>query len=192
MAHTFFGIQVAIQAFHNDPLRSRLHELIRESENQTLFQKRTFWKRACALLVEAMPVFSYGTWDLIRAGNADSEFETWCSEIEGSLATEKEELGTAANEAVRFSSDKSYILVTLLFLVDRDSNSDLTIGERCDIPESDYFTRQTFASLIATVPLLNFANVQADAIYLSPGTEQDGFSEDDLRSGNYEYLKPLA
>jgi hypothetical protein len=80
----------------------------------------------------------------------------------------------------------------LLFLVERDSNSDLTLGEHCDLPESDYFTRGTFAQLIAAIPTLNFANVQADAVYLSPGNDTDGLSDDDLRGEGYEYLKPLA
>jgi hypothetical protein len=191
--YTFFGVQIAIKAFHKDPLRRQLHAAIAESQGeQTLNQKRQFWKRVCALLNEAMPVFEYGFWDLIRGGKAEAEFETWCSEIEGGIATEKEELGAAADEVNRLSADKTYVLVTLLFLVEAGSNSDQTLGERCDLPESEWHTRATLARLVATPPLLNFANVQADAVYLSPGNEEDGLSSDDLLGGGYEYLKPLA
>jgi hypothetical protein len=193
VSYTFFGVQVAIKAFHNDPLRARLHQVIAKSEaQQSLTDKRRFWKSLCAVLNEAMPVFEYGFWDLIRGGKAEEEFETWCSEIEGSLATEAEEVGSAPDEAHRLSADRHYVLVTLLFLVEEGSNSDLTLGERCDLPEAEYFTRATFARLIASVPLLNFANVQADAVYLVPGSDQDGLSDDDLHGGGYEYLKPLA
>ena len=158
MSYTFFGIQVAIKAFHKDPLRQRLHEAIAESaERQSLQDKRAFWKRIAAILNEAMPVFEYGFWDLIREDHAETEFETWCSEIEGSVATEQEEMGAAADEVNRLSADKTYVLATLLFLVERDSNSDLTLGERCDLPESAYFTRATFATLMATIPMLNFS-----------------------------------
>jgi hypothetical protein len=66
------------------------------------------------------------------------------------------------------------------------------VGERCDLPESDWFTRQTFAHLIATIPMLNFANVQADAVYIVPGNDTDGLSDDDLHGEGYEYLKPLS
>jgi hypothetical protein len=41
-------------------------------------------------------------------------------------------------------------------------------------------------------PPLNFVNVQADAVYLMPGGEDDGFSKDDLFGGGYEHLKPLT
>ncbi len=193
MPFTFFAVQIAIRAFHKDPLRARLHQAIsRAPREQTLFEKRTFWKEISALVNEAMPVFEYGFWDLVRGGNAQEEFETWCSEIEGSLATEGQEMGGAADEVNRLSADKKYLLVSMLLLVERGSNSDLTLGDRCDLPESEYWSRQTLARLVATIPLLNFATVRADAVYLVPGNEEDGLSDDDLHAGGYEYLKPLG
>lgn len=193
MGYTFFGVQVAIENFRRDPLRARLHQLIADSgENQQMQQKRAFWKRFSATVNEAMPVFARGTWDLIRGGNAEAEFETWTSELEGAAATEQEELGAAADEVNRLSAEKNYVLVTMLFLVEEGSNADLTLGERCDIPEADWFTRWTFARLVGAAPLLNFSNVQADAAYLVPGNEDDGLSEDDLADPGYSYLKPLG
>jgi hypothetical protein len=193
VSYTFFGIQVAVKAFFKDDFRKRLHETVaRGDAEQSLNEKRQFWKRVTAVLNEGMPVFEYGFWDLIRTDSAEQEFESWCSEIEGSVATETEEMGTQADEVVRLSADQSYVLVTLAFLVERDSNSDVTLGERCDLPEEQWFTRQTFAHLVATVPMLNFANVQADAVYIVPGNDTDGLSDDDLHGEGYEYLKPLA
>jgi hypothetical protein len=192
---TFFGVQVAVRTFFNETLRDRLHALIAASGKggtQTLQEKRAFWKRLSATLNEAMPVFERGHWDLIRDGRAETEFETWSAEIEGALATETEELGSAADEVNRLSSERRYMLVTMMFLVELGSNADQTLGERCDIPESAWHDRQTFARLIATPPLLNFANIQADAVYLVPGNDQDGLSEDDLAGPDYAYLKPLG
>jgi hypothetical protein len=192
MSKTFFGIQVVVKNFVSDPLRRQLHEIIAGSEaEQSLTEKRTFWKRVTAVLNEAVPAFELGFWDLIRDSGAEEEFESWSSEIEGSLATEKEEMGSAPDEISRISAEKRYIIVTLLFLVEGGSNSDRTLAERCDILESEYWTRLTFGRLIATIPLLNFATVEADAVYLAPGSEEDGFSMEDLHGGGYEYLKML-
>jgi len=192
MGSTFFGVQIAIAAFHNDPFRRNLHQEIAHSPaEQSLHAKRTFWKKVSALVNEQMPVFELGFWDLIRGDKAEEEFENWTSELEGSLATEREELGTASDEASRLSADKRYVLVTCLALVDQRSNSDLTLGERCDLPESKWWTRQTLARMVASFPLLNFGMVQSDAIYLAPGSERDGLSMEDLHGGGYEYLKPL-
>jgi hypothetical protein len=191
--YTFFGVQIAIKAFFKDPMRQQLAKIIAESSaDQTLFEKRAFWKRLCAVVNEAMPVFELGYWDLIRGDKAQVEFETWCSEIEGALASEQEELGARADEVNRLSANKDYILFTAAVLAERGSNSDLTLGERCEVPEAEYYTRQTFARLMGSFPLLNFVNVQADAVYLMPGSEDDGFSQEDLFGGGYEYLKPLT
>lgn len=192
-SYTFFGIQIAIKNFFRDPLRKQLHKLIAtNAHSQTLAAKRVFWKKFTAVVNEAMPVFERGHWDLIRGAGAQSTFETWSAEIEGAAATELEELGGAADEANRTSSERNYVLVTLMFLVEAESNSDATLGQRCDIREDHYHTRQTFAHLVATVPLLNFAYVQADAVYLLPGSDEDGLSEDDLADEGYNYLKPLG
>jgi hypothetical protein len=191
--YTFFGVQIAVKAFFKDNYRQRLGTIIAESAaEQTLFEKRAFWKRLCAVVNEGLPVFELGYWDLIRGGRAQEEFETWCSEIEGALASEREEMGAKADEVNRLSANKDYVLLTAAVLVEGSSNSDATLGERCDVPESDYFTRATFGRLVSTFPLLNFANVQADAVYLMPGSEQDGLSSEDLFGGGYEYLKPLT
>jgi hypothetical protein len=193
VSYTFFGVQVAVKAFFKDDFRPRLHQAIaRGEEQQSLAEKRVFWKRVTTALNQGMPVFEYGFWDLIRTDAAEAEFETWCAEIEGSTSTVAEEMGEAADEVNRLSADKSYVLVTLAFLLERGSNSDLTLGERCDLPESAWLTRATFAHLIATIPMLNFANVQSDAVYLIPGNDTDGLSDDDLHGEGYEYLEPLA
>jgi hypothetical protein len=192
MSKTFFGIQVVINAFPVDSIQKRLHEIIAgSSAEQSLAEKRTFWKRLTAELNDQVSAFDFGFWDLVRGGNADEEFESWSSEIEGTLATEKEELGAAPDEINRISAEKRFVIVTLIFLLEEGSNTDQTLGERCDMPESEYFTRTTFGRLIGTIPLFNFANVEADAVYLAPGSDEDGLSDEDIHGGGYEYLKPL-
>ena len=192
MGKTFFGLQVAIKAFPVDSFRKQLHQIIaRSGSEQSLVEKRAFWKRLTAVLDEQVSAFEYGYWDLIRGGDAEGEFEKWSSELEGALATEKEELGDAPDEISRISSAKRFVVVTLLLLLEEGSNADLTLGERCDMPESEYFTRTSFGRLIGSVPMLNFANVEADAVYLVPGSDEDGLSDEDLHGGGYEYLKPL-
>ena len=194
MSYTFFGIQVAVKAFHKDPFRTRLHQAIASAPaEQSLLDKRKLWKNITALLNQEMPVFELGYWDLVRGKgrDAEQEFETWTSEIEGSLATEPAEVGAAPDEANRLSAHKGYILVSCLVLVAAGSNSDLTLGERCDLPEARWWSRQTFARLLAGFPLLNFGEVLSDAVYMAPGNDSDGLSMEDLRGEGYEYLHPL-
>ena len=89
MGYSFFGVQVAFKNFHRDPLRQKLHRLVAEDAGgrQSFRAKQEFWKRFTGLMSEAMPVFEYGDWELVRGGNAEDQFNEWASEIEGSVAS---------------------------------------------------------------------------------------------------------
>lgn len=192
--YTFFGVQTAYRQYRGDMSRSQLHGIIsRGTQEQSLPEKRGFWKRIVGIVGDHVPHFEYGSWDLIRGDKAEAEFETWSSEIEGGIATEAEEMGGEVDEASRLStqiSDTRLVVVSALFLVDAGSNSDDTLGERCDLPEAAYFKRATFDRLWKTIPLLNFANVRADAVYVVPGNERDGLAELEIRE-HWSHLKPV-
>ena len=191
---TFFGVQIAYRQYRDDTSRGRLHKILSASQHhQSLNDKRAFWKSVVSLVKGNAPHFEYGTWDLIRGGKAEVEFETWSSEIEAGLATEPDEVGAAPDEVHRLGQtigDARFVIVSMLFLVDEDTNADQTLGDRCDLPEDDYFKHATFGKLLDTIPLLNFANVRADAVYIAPGSETDGISALELREG-WPHLKAL-
>jgi hypothetical protein len=191
---TFFGIQIAYRRYRDDTSRGRLHHIIAGAdEDQTLPDKRAFWKNVVALVKGNLPHFEYGYWDFIRGGKAEGEFETWSSEIEAGLATESEEVGAVADEVHRLGGaigDARFVVVSLLFLVDGGTNTDQTLGERCDVADADFFKRATFIRLLDSITLMNFVNVRADAVYVAPGSDKDGVSELELREG-WAHLKPL-
>lgn len=192
--HTFFAVQVAYREYPKDETRKRLHDLVVAGQTeQSLPEKRAFWKQVVALVNEHADSFEYATWEFIRGTKAEPEFETWSSEIEGGLATETEELGSAPDEAHRLSAavgDARFVFVTTIFLVDGDSNTDTLLGERCDVAEADYWKHATLLRLLASIPLMNFANVRADAVYIAPGSRRDGISELELREG-WSHLRPV-
>jgi hypothetical protein len=180
MSQTFFGFQIALPG---DALRQRFHEVIGPGGVDPavdLGTKRVFYDRVVELLRESAGAIQLGYWDYIAdPGRAPEEFDEWCSGIE---ATSR-----GAPEPRR----GAMFLVSLVFLVEAGSNSDQTIGERCDLPESDYFTRATFARLIDTVPMLSYSSVRADAAYMVPGTSPHGLALDVLQGEGWDYLKPI-
>src|SRR5256885_14990694 len=102
MSKTFFGIQVVVKNFVSDPLRKQLHEIIARSEaEQSLVEKRAFWKRVTAVLNEGLPAFEDGFWGLIRGSGAGEGVEARASGIEGNLPPEKGEAGAGAREDTR-------------------------------------------------------------------------------------------
>lgn len=190
MSFSFFGLQVAFKRNSRDPLPGQLHHLLARdaAPRQSITDKLRFWKNVSSLLTPASATFEFGDWDLVRSVSAPEDYDEWVADIEASLAPDAD---ASAVDDGRPDAPPSYVIATMMALVDRGSNADETLGVGCDIPESEWLSRATFGRLISIFPLLNFVNVQADAIYLVPGRGQRGPSADDLVSDDYR-LRPLT
>jgi hypothetical protein len=185
----FLGIQIAIKCFGEDTLRARFARVLEESRatDEQVEEKRRFVRRFTALLEESSLFWAYGYWDYIDTPEAAAqEFDSWVAEVEGSLATEEEQLGTEVDDIQRTSSRKDYVVVTLAFLLDQPYGPAEEITN-----EDDYFLKETFSALVQGLTYIDPRAIQADAAYVVPGNAEDGLSEDDLYGPGWEYLHML-
>ena len=99
----FFGIQIAIQIFGSDELRARIARLIEaEDQTDTVQEKRRFLKSISALLSENKYAWEYGFWEYYTdAETSISSFNQWRNELEASMATEPEEMGSEVDRLRR-------------------------------------------------------------------------------------------
>lgn len=196
----FFGIQLVIQIFGSDELRARLARLIEaEDETDSADEKRRFMKSVASLLIENQYAWEYGFWDFQNdANSAISNFNQWRNEIEASMATEGEELGSEIDRLHRFSDQKEYLIVTLMMLIDnreepvtddvgdyqfRATYSQLAQPFRQlvdNTDEDEYWRPATFKQLLQGLQSLDPRAIERDGIYVYPGTAQDGLSSMDL------------
>jgi hypothetical protein len=205
----FFGLQLVIQIFGSDQLRSRLHHLITsEDETDSAAEKRRFMKSVASLLMENQYAWEYGFWEYSAdAGAAIESFNQWRNEIEASMATEPEEMGGEADRLHRYSDQKEYLIVSMLLLIDnsnepvsddvgdyrfRPTYSQLALPFRqmCEnFDDSEYWRAQTFERLLDAIRALDPRVIERDGIYVYPGTAQDGISSFDLLSDEgWKYL----
>lgn len=205
----FFGIQLVIQIYGSDQLRARLARLIEaEDETDSADEKRRFMKSVASLLIENQYAWEYGFWEFnADAGAAIQSFNQWRNEIEASIATEPEEMGSEVDRLHRYSDQKEYLIVTLLTLIDnreepvaddvgdyefRPAYSQLALPFRqlCEhFDESEYWRAGTFERLLDGIRALDPRVIERDGIYVFPGTEQDGLSSFDLISDEgWKYL----
>ena len=192
MKYTFFALQAAVRDLS---VRARLHSLVALTPGeQSLADKRGFYNEVTNLLLPAVACIDMGYWDYIPdASRAEKEFDTWCSEIEqvvGGAVPDEDGPGQGAYRTA--GAGGQYFLVSLAFLLQKGGTSDVTMAERCDIQEADFFRRSTFAHLLATPPMLSYASIRADAIYVVPGSDEDALTAEDLRGEGYEYLRPIT
>lgn len=189
----FIGVQLVMSTYQRDDFRRKLHERIAEQEDlQTPKERQSYYKKLLSLLEDNFVFVEYGFWDFLNSGSedADHEFRSWVSEIQASAATEDEEMGEEID--TRISNDKNYVVVTLAFVLEAGRSVD-AITERIEaMDEKQLFTRAAFASVLDTLRLIDFSEVQSDASFVIPGNDEDGFSWEDLHGGGWEYLRSIA
>jgi hypothetical protein len=185
MTYTFFAMQAAVRGLS---VRAELHQILANAPaEQSLIDKREMYGKVSRVLAAQVPAMDFGYWDYISdPARAETEFDGWVSEIERTVAKDAPNLG------IYRAGAGEYFLVSLALLLEKDGSSDRIVAERCDLPEPAYFTRSTFAILAATPPMLAFASVRADAIYVVPGADEDALTAEELRGEGYEYLRPLT
>jgi hypothetical protein len=184
-----FAIQLVIHADGIDDLRRKLHEEIDGPPEESPSEKRRYYKRLTALLKEAEPFYEHASWSYQDDGrHAADEFHEWVNEIEANMATEEEESDGDVDGIERLDADKRYIVVSLIFLLGRPHpwHDDL------DDEDDDSYTRPRMGELVDSINLLDFEHgVDADANFLVPGSDADGFSWSDLANEGWEHLKIL-
>jgi hypothetical protein len=181
MSVTFFGLQLALDLPHHSPLRPQLaaalHELRQSAGGD---RQRAGWMRAAEALLPAARAARMGAWDLIRE-NGQGVYEQWVGELEA----------MAGWQGADFGQDGTYVLATIVMLVQGGSNSDHTLGDCCDIPEAHWLMRGTYLRLIGALPRLNYTNVIGSAWYLAPHPECAGFSAEVLAGDGFDYLQAV-
>lgn len=196
----FFGIQLVIQIFGSDQLRSDLARLIDAGDNtDSAGEKRRFIKSVASLMIENQYAWEYGFWEYYNdADTAISTFNQWYNEVEASMASEPDELGEEIDRLHRYSDQKEFLIVTLMMLLD---NQDETVSDDIgdyrfrptyrqlnqpfktmveNIEENENWDKKTFDRLLNGLRSLDPRSIERDGIYVYPGTSQDGLSSFDL------------
>jgi len=178
----FFGIQLAVQSPPGDPWRSQLRELVRRHQRDLrIADQRVLYGALANLLHDALPRAALGYWDFVADGAG--EYADWVKGLEDdSLETWAPDHG----------AQNDHVLATAVFLLPQDQPSAMLVGERCDLPESTWMHRATFAHLLETLTMLRFRSVRSDAVYVTPGGPDLAFSLRELQGKGYEYLLPIA
>ena len=184
---SFFAVQVVFDAAGQEALRAQLQGVLDEVGEESVEDKRRFYKRLTSLMVEAEPFFEYGFVEyLTRSGETQDTFDQWVAEIESSFASEEEEIGEEIDGYHRISSSQRYIVISLIFLIE---GTHPLHGQELD--HEEIYTRAGMGKMIDSVNRLNFNKVLADAAYLVPGSPDDGFSWADFADEGWTYLVSL-
>lgn len=184
-----FAVQVVLDQIAREGIRSELHALIAEPAPQSDAERHRFYRRFVAVLLSAEPYFEYGYWEYVDDDKVVRDsFREWVTEIEASLALEAEETGSEEEAELRIDTSRQYIACSIILAV-RDPLDEVEPYLKLD---DELLSRQALGELLGIIPSLDFSRVEADAVYLAPGNEEDGFSSMDLADEGWAYLLPLS
>ena len=179
---TFFGLQLAVRTSKAEPWRQKLCEVVRDNmRDMSTIDHRGFYGAVTNLLLEASDRIAVATWDFVADGGG--EFDDWVRGIEDDVSTPwvQDPSGAAMD----------HVLVSVFFLLQKNGPSARLCGDRCDLPESTWNARSTYRLLLETIPQLDHRSIVSDAVYVTPGSIELGFSLSELRGDDYDYLNPV-
>jgi hypothetical protein len=184
---SFFALQVVIEAGRSG-LRRKLHNHIDREGEETPTEKKKFYKGLVSMLVDAEPFFEYGFFEYqTDPDKAHDLFKHWVNEIEASMATEDTETDSEVDGFHRMSSEQQYVAVSILLLIDGPHPLD---GQ--PLSENELYTRQGISKLLESIKKIDFERAEADAVFIMPGNDQDGFSSLDFADEGWSYLRVLS
>jgi hypothetical protein len=142
---------------------------------------------AAKILLGYGEMIERGCWEYFdEESTAMAMFDDWCRPVVDAVLPRTSPSGGGYRDA-----GPRYLLFTVVYLLARDSPSDVQVRQACNIPEPQLWTKETFRRLLRAVQALSFASVKADAMYLAPRDRDWGLTSEDLADETYAYLRTL-
>lgn len=189
---SFFAIQVALSTYPGDPLRAALDRIVAEiSAISDQARQSTLAAGGAGLLANALPFLEYCVWDYTLVGEvALKEFASWVDDFQ-KVADAPPDPGDVTPF---LTDDTSYFVATLAILSCHPSLSSWLEYYPEHLSGEQFFERKTIGAILKRLanatpgPLLHCTNALFAAM---PGTEGEFYSGVQLRSEDWNYLRPV-
>ena len=185
MSYSIFAIEIAARTWINDPFRQALHGLIvGHPAASSPIQKRQLYVQIAQHIQQNFQSIEKGCWDYFdNHEKAVADFDMW---VRGMLTEE------GARQQPSYEPDPRYLTFTMAFLLVQGTPADQAIAQRCNVPQENLWRRDVFNYIVQAVPAIDFANVQADVLYMLPRDDEFALTPQDLTQPNFHYLRQLV
>jgi hypothetical protein len=187
--HSVFTVEVCARLDVAPRLLDQLRPLVQGAPEHVTRDEA--WQRhaaAAEVLLQYGAVIERGCWEYFDdEKHAMAMFDDWCRPVLDRVVPRQ---GPSGSPGYRDAGPR-YLLFTVVYLLARDSPSDLVVRDACDILPEALWKRATFRQLLGAVRTLSFASVKADSMYLVPRDSDWGLTQEDLAVETYQYLRRL-
>jgi hypothetical protein len=189
--HSLFALELCVRTSSGAELAPALAALVRSQPERP--SRQDAWglhRRACDLLIAALPDAERGCWDYYDDDErARREYDDWAG---GMLTEAAARTEPSVADPYRSPGGPTYVLFTMAFLLAQGTATHRALRDACDVPEPAYWLRSTFEHLLRAVPAVDFAGVQSDVVYVVPADARWALTAEDLAEPRFDYLRPLA
>lgn len=193
MPHSIFAMEVCIRLQPHSTLPGELRMLVlTQPAASTYNDKFRLYRRAADLVLANLDSLAKGCWDYFDDdAKAQHDYKMW---VDGMLTEEgARTLPSRQGGGDPYRAESAgYLTLTMAFLLMKGSQTDQQLAARCNVPEGQLWQRRVFERLLQFVPLINFASVKSDVIYVIPGDDHWALTAQDLAEPKFNYLRPIG
>lgn len=193
MLHSIFAIEVCARIEPGSALPGWFRKLVLDHPVASTYRdKWKLYRSACDALLQNLGTVERGCWDYFDDdARAKRDYDMWSN---GMLTEEGARKGPSSGEGdpYRRGGEARYLTFTMAFLLAQGSATDQQLAARCNIPQDRLWTRGVFEHLLHQIPMINFASVKSDVLYVIPGDERWALTTQDLAHPKFEYLRALT
>jgi hypothetical protein len=193
MPHSIFAMEVCIRLPPQSTLPGELRMLVTMAPKASTYDdKFRLYRRASDLVLANLDNVAKGCWDYFDDdARAQRDYKMW---VDGMLTEEgARTLPSRQGGGDPYRAESAgYLTLTMAFLLVQGTPADRAIQSRCNIPEQQLWHRWVFERLLQGIPLINFAAVKSDVIYVIPGDDHWALTAQDLADPKFNYLRPIG
>jgi hypothetical protein len=189
MRHSVFTVETCVRLDLAPHVLEQLRPIVQGAPQNVTRDEA--WRRHAAaadVLLQYFDNIDRGCWEYFDdEARAKAMFDDWCRPVIERMIPRQEPSGIPDYR----NPGPRYALFTMVYLLARDSPSDLQVRRACRISDDLLWTRRTFRHLLGAVRELSFASVRSDCMYMTPRDHEWGLTVNDLASSTYQYLRTL-
>jgi hypothetical protein len=188
MSHNVFAMELCLRLERGSQLRSDLKDLVvYHPAASTRGKKWELLQQAAERLAAHEHLFAKGCWDFFDDNTrALNDYDMWCKGMITEEGARKEPSGRPSPQEDR------YMTFTISLLLKGATPCARDMARVCNIREADLWKKSSFLRILQGLSKVSYAAVKSDVLYLIPGDESWGLTEQDLQAEKFKYLREIA
>ncbi len=190
MASSFFSLELCLRIEPGSTLLSDVRNLVlAQPPTASLNDKWQVAARLSELLLANVHHAERGCWEYFDDETKAQElWKDWSKVVE----TKQGARTSPSGPIDPYRGAPRWMTVTMAYLIVRDSPTDQHLRMVCNVSDARLWKRETFTVILSAIPQMSFASIRGDTMYMIPGDDEWGLTQEDLADAKFKYLRNIT